>query len=40
MTSEASPWWTPDVHADRRPRLLARNAIATALRGWFASRDF
>ncbi|MGG2478839.1 EF-P lysine aminoacylase EpmA, partial [Rhizobium sp. BR5] len=22
-----SPWWTPDVHADRRPFLLGRNAI-------------
>ncbi|AWN46978.1 EF-P lysine aminoacylase GenX [Methylobacterium terrae] len=39
MTS-ASPWWAPHVHADRRPRLLARNRIAAALRGWFAERDF
>ena len=38
--TEASPWWTPHVHADRRPRLMARNAIASALRGWFAARDF
>ncbi|UVK37505.1 EF-P lysine aminoacylase GenX [Mesorhizobium sp. AR10] len=36
----ASPWWTPDVHADRRPRLILRNAIAAALRDWFARRDF
>ncbi|TPI61040.1 EF-P lysine aminoacylase GenX [Mesorhizobium sp. B3-1-7] len=36
----ASPWWTPHIHADRRPRLMARNAIAAALRGWFAQRDF
>ncbi|TIS39136.1 MAG: EF-P lysine aminoacylase GenX, partial [Mesorhizobium sp.] len=36
----ASRWWTPHVHADRRPRLMARNAIAAALRGWFAERDF
>ncbi|ESZ63952.1 lysyl-tRNA synthetase [Mesorhizobium sp. L103C119B0] len=36
----ASPWWTPDVHADRRPRLMARNAIAAAMRGWFGERDF
>lgn len=36
----ASPWWTPHVHADRRPRLLARNAIARDLRDWFAARDF
>jgi len=36
----ASPWWTPHIHADRRPRLMARNAIAAALRSWFAERDF
>lgn len=36
----ASPWWTPSVHADRRPRLLARNAIKAATRGWFAGQDF
>lgn len=35
-----SPWWTPDVHADRRPFLLARNRIQVALRAWFAARDF
>ncbi len=39
MTS-ASPWWTPHVHADRRPRLLARNAIAADIRTWFAQHDF
>jgi lysyl-tRNA synthetase class 2 len=38
--TEASPWWTPHVHADRRPRLIQRNAIATASRDWFARRDF
>jgi lysyl-tRNA synthetase class 2 len=37
---EASPWWTPHVHADRRPRLLARNRIAAASRSFFAERDF
>jgi lysyl-tRNA synthetase class 2 len=36
----ASPWWTPHVHADRRARLLARNAIAADIRAWFAARDF
>ncbi|TIT53453.1 MAG: EF-P lysine aminoacylase GenX, partial [Mesorhizobium sp.] len=36
----ASPWWTPDVHADRRPRLILRNAITASLRDWFARRDF
>ncbi|WP_018262833.1 EF-P lysine aminoacylase EpmA [Methylobacterium sp. WSM2598] len=39
MTS-ASPWWAPHVHADRRPRLLARNRIKAALRAWFAERGF
>lgn len=38
--TEASPWWTPDVHADRRPLLMARNAIAAAMRNWFGERDF
>ncbi|MGP2494245.1 EF-P lysine aminoacylase EpmA [Mesorhizobium sp. PUT5] len=37
---EASPWWAPHVHADRRPRLMARNRIAAAIREWFAARDF
>jgi elongation factor P--(R)-beta-lysine ligase len=35
-----SPWWTPHVHADRRPFLLGRNRIQAALRGFFASREF
>lgn len=36
----ASPWWTPDVHADRRGFLLGRNRIQAALRTFFAARDF
>ena len=35
-----SPWWTPQIHADRRPFLLGRNKIMAALRLWFAARDF
>lgn len=35
-----SPWWAPHRHADRRPRLLTRNAIAAAFRDWFSRRDF
>src|SRR5919205_60604 len=35
-----SHWWTPHVHADRRPFLLARNKIQAAVRAFFASRDF
>src|SRR5262249_52939882 len=36
----ASPFWATDVHADRRPFLLARNRIVSALRGYFAAEDF
>ncbi len=36
----ASPWWRPANHQDRRPFLLARNAIKRAVRGWFEARDF
>jgi elongation factor P--(R)-beta-lysine ligase len=36
----ASPWWTPHVHADRRPILLARNRIEAAIRGYLAAEDF
>lgn len=36
----ASPWWTPAVHADRRPLLLARNRIQVALRGYLAGEGF
>ena len=35
-----SPWWTPHVHADRRPFLLGRNRITSALRRYFEERDF
>ena len=34
------PFWLEGVHAARRPRLLARARIATALRAWFASQGF
>ena len=33
-----SPFWT--LHAARRPVLLGRARIATALRQFFAARDF
>jgi lysyl-tRNA synthetase class 2 len=35
-----SSWWRPDVHADRRPFLMARNRIQAALRDYFLGRDF
>ena len=40
MSSSPTPFWRPDVHADRRPALLARGRIKTALRRWFETRDF
>jgi len=36
----SSPLWAPHVHTDRRPVLLARGRIVTALRIWFAGQDF
>jgi lysyl-tRNA synthetase class 2 len=35
-----SRWFSPSRHADRRPFLLARNRIVSAIRQWFAARDF
>ncbi len=35
-----SPWWPPHIHADRRPALLARGRIKTALRFWFEAEGF
>jgi lysyl-tRNA synthetase class 2 len=35
-----SRWWAPDVHADRRPFLLARNRVQAALRAYLAQDDF
>ena len=38
--SAPSPWWTPDVYADRRPFLQARSRITAALRDWFQGQGF
>lgn len=35
-----SPWWHKNVHADRRPFLLARGRIQDALRSWFRAEGF
>ncbi len=35
-----NPFWGKDHHAARRPRLLQRARIITALRAFFAARDF
>jgi lysyl-tRNA synthetase class 2 len=34
------PWWSRARHADRRPILLARNRIKTAIRQWFDAQGF
>lgn len=38
--TRASPWWAPDVYADRKPFLKARGAIAAATRRFFAAEGF
>ncbi|MCJ2085585.1 EF-P lysine aminoacylase EpmA [Methylobacterium sp. E-005] len=40
MTAPASPWWSVDRHADRRPALILRNRLTAAVRAWFAERAF
>lgn len=37
---DATPWWAPHTHADRRPALLVRNRIKRALRGHFEAEGF
>jgi lysyl-tRNA synthetase class 2 len=37
---QASPWWSPQRHADRRPFLLARGRIASAIRRGFEDQGF
>lgn len=39
-TADQTPWWDKGRHADRRGFLLARGAIKTAMRGWFAGEGF
>jgi lysyl-tRNA synthetase class 2 len=33
-------WWHPEIHSDRRPLLLARGRIKSAVRDWFLSQGF
>jgi len=37
---QPSPWWSASRHADRKPFLMARNAIAKAVRAWFDAQGF
>jgi lysyl-tRNA synthetase class 2 len=36
----ASPWWAPDIHADRQPFLRTRRAILAALRRHLEAQGF
>jgi elongation factor P--(R)-beta-lysine ligase len=36
----ASPWWMPDIHADRQPFLKVRRRILAALREHLSAQDF
>jgi len=38
--NDPSPWWDRDRYAERRPFLLARGRILSALRDWFRRRGF
>ena len=38
--TRASPWWAPDVYADRRPFLKARGRITAAVRNFFENEGF
>src|SRR4051812_48545034 len=40
LPHSSSTWWRADVHADRRPFLLARNRITKAFRAWFEAEGF
>lgn len=35
-----SPWWSPAVHADRRPFLMARARARAAIRTWLEAEGF
>jgi lysyl-tRNA synthetase class 2 len=36
----ANPWWSPHIHADRRPALMGRGRIKAQARAWFEARVF
>lgn len=39
-TFRASPWWTPEKFADKRPALAVRGALKAAIRARFAAQGF
>ncbi len=40
QAGDATPWWSPARHLDRRPALIARHTIKQALRRWFLDEGF
>lgn len=40
MLPTSTPWWQPSAHQDRRPFLIGRNRLLTALRAFFAGEEF
>jgi lysyl-tRNA synthetase class 2 len=40
VPANPAKWFDPGAHADRRPFLLARNRIISAIRNWFSAREF
>ncbi len=40
MSAPKSPWWSADIHADRRPFLTARGQIVRATRAYFEAKGF
>ena len=38
--SNPSPWWSPKIHADRRPFLMDRGRIVRAFRQFFEQQAF
>jgi len=36
----ATPWWRPENHQDRRPFLVLRGQIKSAIRAWFEAGGF
>ena len=40
MPPPPQPWWHPDALARRRANLAVRARVVTAIRGFFAARDF
>lgn len=40
MDTPQSHWFSPARHADRRPFLVLRNRIVSAIRAWFEARGF